>query len=67
MTKELNYGYTEARDIYYLTVMYGCEDTVLYNREWYKAIDIEDVLYENYEYRYSLLKRDNKYILKIYD
>lgn len=66
-TKEVACGYGEIWNLETVVCEYGCMKEVLYNGEWIHVIDLEDFLYENYEYRYSVLKIGNHKILKVYD
>lgn len=66
-TKEVACGYGEIWNLETVVCEYGCMKEVLYNGEWINVIDLEDFLYENYEYRYSILKIGKHTILKVYD
>lgn len=65
--KEIMFGTTEARLLVEIAIDYDCIKEIYYNGEWIHRIDIEDFLYENYEYRFSILEINDIRILKVYD
>lgn len=65
--KEITFGATEVRILAEIAIAYNCIKEIYYNGEWIHSIDLEDYLYEDYEYRFSILEINNIRILKVYD
>lgn len=65
--KEIMFGATEIGGLVETAIAYDCIKEIYYNGEWIHRVDLEDYLYENYEYRFSILEINNIRILKVYD
>lgn len=65
--KEIMFGATEVGGLVETAIAYGCIKEIYYNGEWIHRVDLEDYLYENYEYRFAILEMKDIRILKVYD